>query len=559
MSIFLNAALQYAKFGFSVIPISPGQKNPPLIPFKEYQTRRATPEEIAEWWIKWPDANIGIVTGKISDLTVVDLDKYKIEYDPTIEEEFFDSIETPTAVSPREGHHLYFTYCEGITIGSNIFPAIDIRGEGGYIVAPPSINGTGKPYKWIIGLEQNRAALPASFLASYNNINNSLINNNSKTIYKSSVSLHDVSSDLTGAYGAYKCLHEGNRNSDIFTIATALVRGGLDPDMSRQVIEILANNCTPPYDLKEANESLKSAFDRKNKRERNIHEEIREYILQQKCLHETYISLTSCLQSLQLLTRQEKSAAYTSFNRLCNVEKVIEKHSDRRGEYRIVDNEKDKSKMDLLVEPEIMEVPVKLPINLNDMCVISPGNICVVAGSKSAGKTTMLMNIAWANQNGFEVVYLNSEMHETEFKKRMKKFAPLNKWNITGYRCNNDYWDYIESDPHKIFIVDYLEVHDNFYEIAKPIRKIHERLGDAICFIGIQMKVGASLGRGGDFSAEKARLYLTMDYNAEEKRSKVTIYDAKEPRPPFDNVRGKWRNIKIINGHSISPFLDWQW
>jgi hypothetical protein len=79
MSIFLNAALQYAKFGFSVIPISPGQKNPPLIPFKEYQTRCATPEEIAEWWIKWPDANVGIITGKISDLTVVDLDKYKTE------------------------------------------------------------------------------------------------------------------------------------------------------------------------------------------------------------------------------------------------------------------------------------------------------------------------------------------------------------------------------------------------------------------------------------------------------------------------------------------------
>lgn len=170
-----------------------------------------------------------------------------------------------------------------------------------------------------------------------------------------------------------------------------------------------------------------------------------------------------------------------------------------------------------------------------------------------------MMNVAWMNQKDFEVVYLNSEMHETEFKKRMQKFAPLSHWKITGYKCHNNFEDYIESNPKRIYIVDYLEVHDNFYEIAKPIRKIHEKLGDAICFIGIQMKSGATLGRGGDFSAEKARLYLTMDYNSEEKRTKVTIYDAKEPRAPFDNVRGKWRNVKIIEGNRLSPFVDWRW
>jgi hypothetical protein len=454
------------------------------------------------------------------------------------------------AESPRGGNHLYFTYCEGITVDSSVFPAIDIRGEGGYIVAPPSINGTGKPYKWIVGLEQNRAALPASFLASYNNINNS------KTNYIRNC-LQPVSSNLTGAYGAYRCLHEGNRNSDIFTISTALVRGGLDPDMSRQVIEILANNCTPPYDLKEANESLKSAFDRKNKRERNIHEEIREYILQQKCLHETYISLTSCLQSLQLLTRQEKSAAYVSFNRFCNTEKLIEKHGDKRGEYRIVDNEKSKAKMDLIEEPVVNEVNVKLPLDLNRKCILSPGNIIVISGSKSSGKTAILMNIAWMNQDRFEVHYLNSEMHETEFKKRMKKFAPLNKWHIHGFKCHSNFAEFIESDPKKIYIIDFMEIHDNFYEIGKHIRAIHEKLGDSVCFIALQMKSGASLGRGAEFSAEKARLYLTMDFIPEEILTKVTIYDAKEPRPPEENVRGLFKKIKIIEGNQLRETGNW--
>lgn len=550
MSEFLKAALNYAKKGFSVIPILQGDKKA-AVPWSEYQKRRATPEEIAEWWHQWPKANVGIVTGQISDLTVIDLDKYKPDYNPETELQYFDGLITPTAVSPNEGNHLYCKNVNGITIGAGILPAVDVRGEGGYIVAPPSVNGNGKPYKWVISLDEAElAAPPASFLKL------ALINKS--TLYRESTSIvHKDQS--TGVHNAYKCLHEGNRNSDIFSIANALAKGGLKFEMSSQVIDILAKNATPPYDGKEAYESLKSAYSRKENRERNIHEEVREYILDQKSLHEVHISSSSCLQSLQLSTRLEKRAAYQALARLCDIEKLIEKHGDRRGEYRIIDNNKEQAMMDLFTESEIVEVPVKLPINLNDLCVISPGNICVVAGSKSAGKTALLMNVAWANQNGFKIVYLNSEMHESEFKKRMKKFAPLSKWKITGYSCHNNFDQYIESDPNTIYIVDYLEVHDNFYEIAKPIRKIHEKLGDAICFIGLQMKVGSSLGRGGDFSAEKARLYLTMDYNAEEKRTKVTIYDAKEPRPPFNTVRGKWRNVKILEGNRLEPFADWQW
>lgn len=60
---------------------------------------------------------------------------------------------------------------------------------------------------------------------------------------------------------------------------------------------------------------------------------------------------------------------------------------------------------------------------LNELCVISPGNVIVTAGSKGSGKSAFMLNIAAANQNDFEVVYLNSEMHETEFKKRLKSMA----------------------------------------------------------------------------------------------------------------------------------------
>lgn len=69
----LDALLTYSQQCFSVIPIAPRDKKP-LIPWEEYQRRLATPEEIQAWWARWPDANVGIVTGVISGLVVIDLD-----------------------------------------------------------------------------------------------------------------------------------------------------------------------------------------------------------------------------------------------------------------------------------------------------------------------------------------------------------------------------------------------------------------------------------------------------------------------------------------------------
>lgn len=547
MGLFLKPALDYQRLGFSVIPVVPGQKKA-AIEWKEFQNRIATLEEITEWSLQWPNANVGIVTGKISDLFVVDLDKYKPEYDPAIELEHFDCLNTPTVLSPKGGHHLYFKYCEGVTIGAGVFPAVDVRGEGGYIIAPPSVNGSGKPYEWVTPLERiTMSGLPASFQAS--------ILNKTSTIYRADV-IADRLPLSTSADRADKCLHEGNRNGTIFTIATGLARGGTEFALAKQAIETIAKNMIPPYDLKEAYESLKSAYNRKESRERNIQEEVREYVLQQKCLHEADILLNDCLRSLQLLTREEKNAGYQAFHRLCNEEKLLEKREGVRGVYRILDNKVEDAIMDLTTEPDIQEVDIRLPLDLKSQCVISPGNIIIVAGSKSSGKTALCMNIAWLNQDKYEVHYLNSEAHETEFKKRMKKFGPLNKWRIKGYKCHTNFEDYIISDPKKIYIVDYMEIHDNFYEIAKYIRKIHEKLGDSVCVIAIQMKAGSDLGRGGDFSAEKSRLYLTMDFVPSELKTRVTIFDAKEPRHD-ENVRGKFKMVKIIEGNKLDGESSW--
>lgn len=551
MNELLEAALEYVAMGYCVIPIKPDYNEEeqkfdkdPYIKWKPYQTKKSTPGEIKTWWGRWPNAMIGIITGALSKVFVIDCDTEEAyQY---IQGQLPDSFITPIDVTPRGGKHLWFLsngsrIINDANVMPDVMPHIDCRGDGGYIVTAPSINAHGQKYEWLPGLTLKEVAPqePPYILLK-------------KFIYIEGCS-KPVVNDTTQGNIHYKILQEGHRDQDLFKIGMALADGHCQVWMLKQILDILALNSNPPFPPDEVEIKIKSVIERLERKERNLADEVREWIL----LQNGNFSTTQILQTLHITTKEEKKNLTVILSRLCNKEKIIEPFGDNRGNYRT--KTIDKTPMDLITDDDVQDVDIALPIELNDMCIISPGNIIVVAGSKSSGKTALMMNAAWDNQNNFEIVYLNSEMHPTEFKKRMKKFAPLNKWKITGYQCHNNFEDFIDGDRKKIFFVDYLEVHDNFYEIAKPIRKIHEKLGDSICFIGVQMKAGASLGRGGDFSAEKARLYLTMDFNIDEKMTKVTIYDAKEPKPPYDNVRGKWRRIKIINGHSLDPKGNWSW
>src|SRR5690242_12424547 len=66
-------AVSFLELGWSVIPVKVRGKMP-LIPWEQYQRRRTTTREIHEWYEQWPNANLGIVTGAVSGLVVLDLD-----------------------------------------------------------------------------------------------------------------------------------------------------------------------------------------------------------------------------------------------------------------------------------------------------------------------------------------------------------------------------------------------------------------------------------------------------------------------------------------------------
>lgn len=146
----LKAALDYARLGWSVIPIEPGGKRP-LIRWQVYQYRRAEAPEVAEWFSRWPDANIAVVTGVVSGLVVLDLDPRHgaVASLGQIQQEHGTLPDTVEASTGGGGRHLYFAHPgEIIRNRVGLLPGIDLRGDGGYVVAPPSIHGSGEAYRW---------------------------------------------------------------------------------------------------------------------------------------------------------------------------------------------------------------------------------------------------------------------------------------------------------------------------------------------------------------------------------------------------------------------------
>lgn len=132
----ITKALQYLLVdGYSVFPV--GKDKKPLIAWAKYQKELPTEVQVKEWWTKYPYANIGIATGKISGISVIDIDTYKTPSTP------LDRFpKTLTVRTGNGGYQLYYNYVEGLTISADAYPdlpAVDIRSDGGFVVAPPSV------------------------------------------------------------------------------------------------------------------------------------------------------------------------------------------------------------------------------------------------------------------------------------------------------------------------------------------------------------------------------------------------------------------------------------
>jgi hypothetical protein len=143
MNTTLAAAQDYLTEGYSIIPLVTGDKRP-AVDWKPFQQRNPSLEELEKWFGGEEGLNLGIVTGPISNLLVLDFDNK--EALDRLETEF-GAIPRTRAVKTGKGVHLYFRY-PSVRVGNRtgVWAGFDVRGEGGYVVAPPSIHPNGTKY-----------------------------------------------------------------------------------------------------------------------------------------------------------------------------------------------------------------------------------------------------------------------------------------------------------------------------------------------------------------------------------------------------------------------------
>jgi hypothetical protein len=156
-----QAALDYLALGWSVVPVRAKEKRP-LIAWQVYQQQRPSADEVRAWFARWPQANVAVVTGAISGLVVLDVDPQHggDESLARLEREYGPLPATVEAISGGAGRHLYFAHPGGhVHNRVGLAPGIDLRGDGGVIVTPPSLHPSGRRYAWRAGCAPSDARL----------------------------------------------------------------------------------------------------------------------------------------------------------------------------------------------------------------------------------------------------------------------------------------------------------------------------------------------------------------------------------------------------------------
>jgi putative DNA primase/helicase len=216
----LSIAKEYVKRGFSVIPLQQRGKKPALPSWREFQGRRATEEELNSWFGNGSCKNIGIIAGTISELVILDADSAE-----AVEWCEANLPQTPS-VNTARGRHYYFRYKDGIRNSVNVNGMeLDVRGEGGYVVAPPSVHETGVSYLWVDGKSLDDVAL-ADFPTE-------LFGKNEKTKALSSKTHGNhgqaaIASELTKLAGAVESTRNDQLNKSAFALGQYVPSGELD-------------------------------------------------------------------------------------------------------------------------------------------------------------------------------------------------------------------------------------------------------------------------------------------------------------------------------------------
>ena len=254
MNDILSAALEYAEHGFAVIPVN--KKKEPLT--VHGLSDCSTDENVIRgWWEDYPNANVAIVTGRASeDLLVVDIDIKPDENkrgDLSLKEweaQHGDFPNTVMSITGSGGRH-YFFRANNLDLYKNkvdAIPAVDIRGDGAYVVAPPSRYADGRRYRWF-----NDISVLDDEIADANDSVMELLELNRKDAYLNKPVEGREHTDVSNVTA-------GHRNDVLFSYACTQRGQNVPFDIAMAASLALNDTFSPPLARYEVERTVKSAY-----------------------------------------------------------------------------------------------------------------------------------------------------------------------------------------------------------------------------------------------------------------------------------------------------------
>lgn len=230
----IDLALAYGAKQWQSFPCVAREKKP-LVRWAEMASFETN--MLIGWWDTNPDANIGIACGARSGIVVVDIDADHNGYESLdiLRRVYGDLPETPTVKTGSGGRHIYFKH-PGVEIRNSagkIGQGIDIRGDGGYVVAPPSIHPNGNVYEWIVKPSQTPLADMPAWLVGL-------------LTKKEVAEREQPAAQQDKTYDAGEKIPDGQRHDFFVRLAGSMQRKGFSADAIYQALLIENARCVTP-------------------------------------------------------------------------------------------------------------------------------------------------------------------------------------------------------------------------------------------------------------------------------------------------------------------------
>jgi len=256
----VTAAMALANRGLAVFPVDPLTKAPKTAHGCKDATRSEA--SIIQLWRKWPAAGIAVATGKPSGIVAIDIDPSSGGEDgfAQLAGELGAPGRTVQVITPRGGYHLWFRAPAGAVACSagKLAPGVDIRGDGGYVVAPPTTRPDGSGWRWAPG-SSPLAELQPEWLEALTAASSPIGDTTPAKPASTWVAMLAAG------------IPDGRRNADLTALFGHLLARNVDVHLGAHLLHLVNRSaCNPPLDAVEIERIIASIAGREGRKRRGL-------------------------------------------------------------------------------------------------------------------------------------------------------------------------------------------------------------------------------------------------------------------------------------------------